>query len=472
MENASKFKSFIKSLEFRWSDLLFIIGFIPFAVFLIFGQLFMQYPDPNMVALKPWAIILCFITILLSWSGYIFLEWKRGVRVNKYLTIAFAFIALIGIISVLIQPANHSINMIDADGNRQLISLTISSTHYMFFIFDVFSIILLIYIGLFILPYRFKSITFIKYLGYAVIGFAFVVLLYSYITESKQYYPFFIYLFEGNVTGINYNAMVSFLIHRNACGMMLMLAILFCFINHSIEKKWWYFPIAIYFYLNMILTFCKTSLIISLILFLVYGVFVLIRTFNQYKKRNLIILIAIGAVVFVGVILAGISIISKGKYIGFIYTILHGDETSGDISHTLDSRSLIWNNTYQLINQKPGLYFFFGRGFGLMNEMLLPMNVANGDTPLTFPTHNSYLNLFAEGGILYLLAYLALLGYVVYIAIQYFKKEPDKGLALSLGMIAFTFYSLIETIHYLVYPFMFVILVAYHSSKSQEIENN
>ena len=182
MENASKFKSFFKSLEFRWSDLLFIIGFIPFAVFLIFGQLFMQYPDPNMVALKPWAIILCFITILLSWSGYIFLEWKRGVRVNKYLTIAFAFIALIGIISVLIQPANHSINMIDADGNRQLISLTISSTHYMFFIFDVFSIILLIYIGLFILPYRFKSITFIKYLGYAVIGFAFVVLLYSYIT--------------------------------------------------------------------------------------------------------------------------------------------------------------------------------------------------------------------------------------------------------------------------------------------------
>ena len=471
MENASKFKSFIKSLEFRWSDLLFIIGFIPFAVFLIFGQLFMQYPDPNMVALKPWAIILCFITILLSWSGYIFLEWKRGVRVNKYLTIAFAFIALIGIISVLIQPANHSINMIDADGNRQLISLTLSSTHYLFFVFDVFSIILLIYIGLFILPYRFKSITFIKYLGYAVIGFAFVVLLYGYIMESWKFKQFADMLFGGNIEGINYWCMASFLIHRNACGMMLMLAILFCFINHSIEKKWWYFPIAIYFYLNMILTFCKTSLIISLILFLVYGVFVLIRTFNQYKKRNLIILICIGIIIFAGILIVGISIISKGKYIGFIYSILHGNEDQG-IEKTLHSREYIWNNTYQLINQNPGLYFFFGRGFGLMNEMLLPMNVANGDTPLTFPTHNSYLNLFAEGGILYLLAYLVLLGYVVYIAIQYFKKEPDKGLALSLGMIAFTFYSLIETIHYLVYPFMFVILVAYHSSKSQEIENN
>ena len=82
-------KEFVSSLQLRLSDLLFVIGFIPLAVFLIFGQLFMQYPNPDDVALKIWAFIPLFIILLVSWGLYIFLEYKRGNKVNYKINIIF-----------------------------------------------------------------------------------------------------------------------------------------------------------------------------------------------------------------------------------------------------------------------------------------------------------------------------------------------------------------------------------------------
>ena len=69
-------KAFIKSLQLRWTDLAFVLGMIPFAVLLIFGQLFMQYPDPNNVAIPMWAAIICFIAML----GFLVLS---GIVVNN-----------------------------------------------------------------------------------------------------------------------------------------------------------------------------------------------------------------------------------------------------------------------------------------------------------------------------------------------------------------------------------------------------
>ena len=91
-----------------------------------------------------------------------------------------------------------------------------------------------------------------------------------------------------------------------------------------------------------------------------------------------------------------------------------------------------------------------------MNEMVLAMN---GFKKYLFPTHNGYLNLLAEGGLIYLLSYLVLLGYIVSIIVKNYKTNPRAAVALTLGLSAFVIYSLNETIHYFTYPFMFFILV-------------
>ena len=99
-----KIKAFIKSLELRWSDLFILVGFIPFTLFLIFGQLFMQYPNPDEVAFKPWMIIVSFVIAVGCWATYIYLEWKRGNQPKNIVTWIFVFVAIIGVIGILIQP--------------------------------------------------------------------------------------------------------------------------------------------------------------------------------------------------------------------------------------------------------------------------------------------------------------------------------------------------------------------------------
>ena len=467
----NKLKQFITSLELRLSDLLFVIGFIPLAIFLIFGQLFMQYPNPDEVDLKLWAIIPLFIVLIGSWGAYIVLEYRRGNKVNRYINAIFIFVALWGVIGILSQPINHSIDMIKSTnepGDILNITMTISPTHYIFFVFDIISIVMLIYIGLFILPKRFGNITFIKYLGYAVIGLSIIVIFYSYIAEHANYIPFLKALFAGNITdgepGSVYEyAVKSFIIHRNAFGMMMLIAIIMCFINHSIENKWFYFPLAFYFLISEVFSFCKTSLLISVLIIIIYVFYRLIYTYKKYPKRNKIILICLlsAAVLVVG--LTFLSYVTKGKILGKLYSMI----SSILGGNTIDTRFYIWTNSYQLLNQSP-LYYFTGRGFGLLNLMLLPMNIANGDTPMAFPTHSGWINLLAEGGIFYLLAYILLLGYYVYVSVRCFKKDPSLTIALALGTLSFFVYSFIETIHYLVYVFMFPVFIHYHVLYKEE----
>lgn len=474
-----KIKAFIKSLELRWSDLLILVGFIPFALFLIFGQLFMQYPNPDDVAFKPWMIIVSFVVAIGSWGAYIYLEWKRGNQPKNYITWIFVVLAIIGVIGILIQPRVFQqtvivrfVNDINKEVygeniqvgdvvNAPIAPMIISSTHYMFFIMELLVVLLFTYIGLFIFPKRFTSISFIKYLGYAVIIFCFVMIIYGYIFEGKEYVPFIKALLGKGGNVYDYT-IESFIIHRNAYGMALMVGIIFAFINHSIEKKWWYWLIAAFFYINMIFSFCKTGLLISALLIVVYAVYRLIFTYKEFPKRNKYILIGGGCVAFLAILVLGITFVSKGKILGSLYNLIKG-------SNTIDNRSYIWDNCFQLIRENP-IYYFFGRGFGLLNEMLLPMNTANGDK--VFPAHSGFINTLCEGGVLYLFAYILFLGYSTYVIIKTYKKSPELTLAMSLGVLAFVIYSVIETIEYLAYSFMLPVMILYHVSYLEKEQTN
>lgn len=470
-----KIKNYIKSLELRWSDLFIFVGFLPFALFLIFGQLFMQYPNPEEVAFKPWMIIVSFVISVGCWGTYIYLEWKRGNQPKNYITWAFVILAIIGVIGILIQPNIFQetviirlVNDINKEiygeniqvgdvVNAPLAPMVISTTHYMFFTMDLLLILLFMYIGLFIFPKRFTGIGFIKYLGYAVIAFCFVMIIYGYIVEWNEYIPFIKALLgqEGNIYDYTIE---SFIIHRNAYGMTLMVGIILAFINHSIERKWWYWLIVGFFYINMIFSFCKTSLLISALLIVVYAVYRLIFTFKEYPIRNRNILIGGGCVACLLVLVLGITFVSKGKILGSLYNLIAG-------TNTINTRSFIWDNCFQLLRENP-IYYFFGRGFGLINEMLLPMNTSNGDK--VFPAHSAFVNTLCEGGVLYLFAYILFLGYSAYIIIKTYKKSPALTLAMSLGVLAFVIYSVIETIEYLVYSFMLPVMILYHVSYLEE----
>ena len=455
-------------LKFRISDLFLLIGFGSITVFLMFGQEYMQHSNPSDLPLNLEIIIPLFILLCLSWGIYIFLECKNGVFINKYVAAIFVILTFIAIFGIAIQPKQFEILMVKSDGETTLVGFEISVFHYVFFTFEIISILLFVFIGIFVFPKRFTNINFLRVIGYLVIAGCLALIIYSYIAEHNNYKPFIDSMIDGDKWKMMEYATKSFIIHKNAFGMTLLIGIIICFINHSIEKRWWYFILAIFFYINMIFTFCKTSLIITPIISLIYVYYVLISTFKKRKRVNLALLVIFSISLLFVCALFAVAYISQGKHLSFIHTIL---KLFFD-NKTIDTREYIWNNVYQLMSQSLPTSIFFGRGFGLINEMLLPMNIENGDNPLTFPTHNGYLNLFAEGGFLYLFAYLALFGYSFYIVIKCLKKNPSTTLAIALGLFSFVFYSLIETIHYLTYVFMFVLFAFYNCQTKQQTANN
>lgn len=474
-------KSFIKSLQLRWTDLAFVVGIIPFAILLIFGQLFMQYQNPDEVALPMWAAILCFVAMLGCWGYYLYEEvWKKREQFNKLNSIVICTLVtlvLINIIAIFVQPSLHVENVIvrmDYEvkgieytvGQILPIALNISNFHKVFFSFEIIAVALLIYIGIFVLPKRFTSVSFIKYLGYAFFIFAGVLILYGYIAEFNKYVGFFKYVLnisrpEGSVI---YDFTVqSFILHRNAYGMMMMVAVTFALICHEFRKKWYFYLLAGFFYINMIFSLCKTGLLISAISIFIYVIYRLVATYKDHKKRNKIALISIFSVVVVALLLFGTAYITKGKVFGKLYSLV--DSLIGG-GKTLDTRSYIWDNSYQLMQNG---WWVIGRGFGTFNTMLMPMNGASHND-WVFPSHSSYIGLLAEGGILFLVAYLALLAYSGYVIFKSFKNKPGLTLTVSLGYLSFVIYSFIETIHYLAYVFLFPIMVIYvNTVKEKEV---
>lgn len=471
-------KKFIKSLELRRSDLFALLGLFPFAVLLIFGQLFMQYPNPDDVALPLWAAIIVFLAMIGFWGYYLYEEvWKKREEFNKLNTIVVAVLStlvLINIIAILVQPSMHVENVFVRYSNDNPgivgtlvpVILNVSIVHKVFFIFELIAAALCIYIGLFVFPKRFKSLNFIKYLGYILFIFLGVMIIYGYIAEADKYVGFFKYIFgiERPEGVFLYDfAVKSFILHRNAYGMMTMVGIIFTFICHAFDKKWYYYLLAAFFYINMIFSLCKTGLLISIIIILVYVFYRLIITYKEHKIRNKTAIICIISVLLIGGGNVAISYFSKGKVLSSLYGIINSITGGGQ---SLDTRSYIWDNCYQLMQNG---WWLIGRGFGTFNTMLMPMNIAtsDGNDPV-FPSHSSYLGLPAEGGILFLVAYLALLVYAGYVIYKSFKKAPEITLAVSLGVFSFVMYSFIETIHYFVYIFLFPIMVIYHT----KVKNN
>ena len=238
-----------------------------------------------------------------------------------------------------------------------------------------------------------------------------------------------------------------------------MLGLVFALTVHAIIEKWQMYLLVAFFYFNMIFSYCKTSLIISAILVVLYVTFRLYKTYKDHPKRNKILIITFGSIIGLAVILTGLSYVTDGKFIPQLNQLVKSVTESG----TIDSRSYIWDNTFYLLRDG---WWIIGRGFGTYNMMLYPMNLVNGDN--VCPSHSTYNAVLGAGGIFSLIGFLALIGYWVYLTIMCFKKDQMKTISMSFGAIGFIMYSFTEGVNYLVTLFLFPMFVLYHQLYKQE----
>ena len=209
-----------------------------------------------------------------------------------------------------------------------------------------------------------------------------------------------------------------------------------------------------FFYINMIFSYCKSSLLISILAVFIYIIFRLVVTYKEYKKRNIIIGSVLAFIVLVGGVLVIISVATKGSFIPILNKIV----SSLFEQRTIKTRTYIWDNIINSLNQG---YWALGRGFGIHNYVLYPMNLVNGDD--VCPSHSTYFAIMGAGGVISLIGYIILNIYYIYVFIRCFKIKKVTSIGLVFPYLAFTSYSFTEGVNYLILVFMFPLLVYYQA---------
>ena len=462
-----RIKVYIKDLELDFSDLFLAIGFLFSVPFYAFAWKFMVTTDPSQVFFKPWMMISCFAITAICWAIYFYLEIKNKRIGNRIFLFTYIFFVVLSLIVVLVQPKYSSV-MVEAKhvndvsiahypgisvGDMVQVDTVISDTHRLFFSFATIVITTVFYIVLFILPKRIKNTNFLILVGVIIFIFLFVLSVYSYITESQKYIPFIKALFKGDVEEIYKNSMSSFVVQRVPYGACMMLGTMFALVLHALtNKKYWLIPLA-YCYINMIFSYCKTSLALSFFAMAFYFAMRLFATYKDHKKRNKIIGIIYASIVGVVLLVVAISLISQGKFAPLVYKIF----TSFTDSRTIRTRTYVWANINQRLS---GGWWIIGRGFGTHNYMLYPMNLVNGDD--VCPSHSTYYAVLGAGGVISLIGFLASYIYYGYVFVKCFKVDKYKAIGLSIGVLAFLLYSFTEGVNYLIMVFMFPLILYYH----------
>ena len=433
---------------------------------MINGFRFMETLDTSTLFLKPWMMLVLFFLAVVFWSIYLYLEFSKGNIPQKWITIIFIVILLLSLAGIVLQKNPYTIQTL-SDGPRHLppgydqyatyadgmvsISLPISRAHTQFFLLSVILILFFMFIGFFVFPKRVTTIKPLRFFGYIIFAFVASLMIYSYIAEGSLYGPFLYNLFytQGPLSGLK-----SYILNSNAFGMSLLIGIIFCCINHSIEKKWFYIPLMIIFHLQMIFTFCRTGLVVAGFIVVTYMIYSIITTFRGHVVRNIILSILLANTISILISFSLASYLTEGAFIPYLYNAL----MSFGNTHSLESRFKIWAITFEIMKNNP-LSLIVGEGYGTLNYILFHVCLFKYGWDI-IPTHNSYLGLLAQGGFLTILSYAALLVYSVVILVKNYRKSPTLLFAINLGILAFSLYSIFETIHYLVYGFIFILLVA------------
>lgn len=445
---------------FRLSDLFLFIGLCFFAPFLIFKQYFVTNQNPNNVGFPLAAIIVCFTLVIASWVTYLVLEHKQG-NFNKNLSIIIlGAIALINLIVILCQPSNISLKMdsINQTSNQIApINIDISPTHKTFFLMEAILICFALLIGFTVFSKRFKAEYTVPAICLIGILVFFIFNIYSYFTEGQQYIEFVKHLFSGSsLEELTNYTVKSFTVHRNGYGMVLLVGIILATIIHSYNEKPINYGIMIFFMINMLFTLSKGSLLIGALVIIAYVYFRLFYTINENRKRNLLLIVIYSIILITTLVLFVVSNATKGEVLGFLY--------SNGIFDTLKSRTLIWKNAFQNLS---GGKWLIGRGYGIINLIIYPMNLVNGDN--AFAAHNVFIELLGEGGIFFLGAYIFLLAYSILKIVKYWNKSPNTFMTLSIGVAAFFIYGFIESNQFMIYIFLIIIFIYINTIKTKEI---
>lgn len=384
--------------------------------------------------------LLLFFGIVVLVGHYFYNEYKYNeYKPNKWIIIFLIIFGIGGVIGLILTPTIQyftTVEIIDGVENivtKQLIISTQQKVHSFLFLIIM---MIGIYLQLVILPRLISFKRYLLFLLYTIVFVALLSIFLSYFLDRNSYIHLFNYGLEG------YIFPTSFLFNRNMYALLLMLGALSLYYIISLSPKWYNHVILFFIIFNMLFTFSKASIGITLITFIVNFIYRMIVTYKKHRIRNVIfIFLIINFLVFLVFSLPlpgfdNLVFLRNTRELVYNYFIKLGPGT-------FNSRTTIWDWASDINN---GHYFYFGRGLTLFNESLLFYTKEILEPPRSeYFSHNGFVEIFGQFGIygliLYILGIIFLAVIIVYVAIQ----NREIGFPSILILIAFLFYTMVET---------------------------
>ncbi len=454
-----RIKNIINSLKLRWSDLFLVLWVIPGAFLCFESNHLMDNPNLTSLRCPMWIYILIFVFLVFSYCLYLIFEYKKGYRHSPILLFGLIIILISGFEAIFFNQ--NAINTIVSgkDGNliKTITHLTneTKTIHFFSYVYLMIGF----YAGLFIFSKRIANKRFILKFCYILYAVAIVFIIISFFKDNyvELFKALALSFSDFSAYSIKAFSIQSVFVNANIYSLFLEFVIAFSIVAFSISKAKLHIIMTVLLYIELLLTVCKTGIILSTIVLLFYFLVQIIFLFKGKDKKSTIkgalYLSTIGLF-----LLAGILIYCSFESIRDNFNSLFSGGKS------IFARYDIWTIGLQIyLNGN----IVRGIGYGVYNSILNNLTGFWG-------SHFWVVSILGRGGLLNLIFYISLLLWTFIKTLIIFKKDYYLGNALLFGLLLLFFHSFFEDSYYIVLVFLFAINIIYNHEKpfSKENESN
>ncbi len=262
-----------------------------------------------------------------------------------------------------------------------------------------------------VMPYALKNKKIMAIFLEGIIGIALAAIIYSYFQEADTYKAIFDHGFLYN------ERILSFTGHPNRIGFDIMAAIFAeMYMLHMYRQRWRYIPMA-YLAVSLLFTLSKTAIIV---IFLAGVLFLFYRAAHDFRHKHKImgaIALLFGVLALSFIVLLMVGVFPEESFLGTLAKQIKDNLYGEDPESMITGRGQVWKDCWSLISLSPfRVIFGYGRGnYSLLLYEAMHFGVFNIKTG---QSHNAFIEVLGEFGMIGLAAYLFLGGIYVYLCVK------------------------------------------------------
>lgn len=407
-----------------------LIAALLLGFYLSSGIILFQNPVDDLIPLN--VFIIGFVLYVLFLGLLFFFNSFERNRIKFFLPLAVALgvIFAINIITTSIFKNTTEFTLISIDSQEYHGTYFVTNSEKFKYILQFFVMCMNVYLGLVVIPQMIKRQKTLKTFIYIYIGFVVLLTLISYITEYQKYYNFFFNFTPQSVDGSTISPLG---LYKNTFGFLLTLQVFSFIYLHNDNRKWYFILMMFVALFNILIILCKLGLIISSLAIAIYLIYLLVDTWKNNPKRNMIIAIATGGTIVLvgGAVL--ILALTKNPVITEIFSkVSKLFETK---ENTFFTRTLIWKNCFTIVSTHNA--YLFGCGYGVTGGLLYEYNTIDLSVYYNHTTHahNVWIEYYSYGGIFLVIFSILLTAFLIYAIVKVWKK--NKKIAFFSALLIF-----------------------------------